>query len=1031
MASLTGAMFAGPVMAAPSTSLLKQINRATMDGAGGGDDGYGNSALGTAAGRAYFNGTDGTNSAGPWRLTENGATALGDPTTWDGTTASGWTTIGDLTYFTTYNGLWVTDGTAAGTHRIEGTDGNVGNLTAAGGSLYFSAGGYSRAYKLTPPSETVTLAGLDGDKDQLYVEDFLTLPSGLVLTSTYDFSANSDPRRLVSGTGASSHILEFEGEPLAISLGSYYVTVVGDLAYFVAETADGPRVFSTDGTDAGTHLVSDVEPPLYTQFVPAGGNRALFVADGTIYSTTGTSATAVGQAPDDENWNSPVYLDGKLYYGASDGDGNSLWSHALGGANDTATRLRAGRVESIVSSSGAVYARMIDGRDRAVIVRTDGTADGTTALTDPATLSEIYSMVARPGGGLLVDGRGPEVGREIHVVTGTPGQAPAAAVDLNRKPAGTRFGSSRDHVAQFGNQTLFFAGDGAQSPQPWVTDGTTSGTRALWPGYRFSDPSEVVATQSRAAFTTEGGEGAELWATDGTSTEPKLISAQYPAAGNDPSKLTATASAFYYLAASATDDWRKGIFTSDGTGAGTLVPLPAGAPSGADVKSLKAVGTTLYFSLVDPSSDSETTQLWAMDTKTGTSTLLSTAPASYRLDRGVVAGGQFYLPLVNTDDNENQIWVTDGTVEGTHDLNVEPGRRGSKAPATLVTDGTVVYATTPASQPVSVGSVGGSIAEYSSSLHLSRITGRTVERMTEGEDIPLEAFTEYATVLGGALYATSGSQLLKIASTATSPTVVKQFPGEIGWVTAVGGALYFGATDDDHGTEPWVSDGTEAGTKLLSDVNEGAASSQPTVFFRAGTQVAFGATTSALGAQLYAYGEPPAPQAPSTTPETPSTPETPAKPETPGTPAASTPSPSAPPTGSPAPATDSRAPVARVSSAAKPADSSPKAYAFEIQGSVVAIKGMRKREECRGQVEILVTATTKQGTGPTAQTIVKELSTTKVRVKWADGKCVYRKTIKVKKKQLPAGAKLEATVTFIGSRNQLPKTGEPIELKID
>jgi ELWxxDGT repeat protein len=46
-------------------------------------------------------------------------------------------------------------------------------------------------------------------------------------------------------------------------------------------------------------------------------------------------------------------------------------------------------------------------------------------------------------------------------------------------------------------------------------------------------------------------------------------------------------------------------------------------------------------------------------------------------------------------------------------------------------------------------------------------------------------------------------------------------------VTGVGTNAYFSADDGTHGDELWMSDGTEAGTTLMSDTRPGSASSSP------------------------------------------------------------------------------------------------------------------------------------------------------------------------------------------------------------
>lgn len=58
--------------------------------------------------------------------------------------------------------------------------------------------------------------------------------------------------------------------------------------------------------------------------------------------------------------------------------------------------------------------------------------------------------------------------------------------------------------------------------------------------------------------------------------------------------------------------------------------------------------------------------------------------------------------------------------------------------------------------------------------------------------------------------------------------------------------LYFSATDVDHGTELWKSDGTEAGTVLVKDVNPDIHSSNPSQLTRAGGRMYFTADDDIL-----------------------------------------------------------------------------------------------------------------------------------------------------------------------------------------
>ena len=71
------------------------------------------------------------------------------------------------------------------------------------------------------------------------------------------------------------------------------------------------------------------------------------------------------------------------------------------------------------------------------------------------------------------------------------------------------------------------------------------------------------------------------------------------------------------------------------------------------------------------------------------------------------------------------------------------------------------------------------------------------------------------------------------------------------WLTDVNGTLLFWATDAEHGTELWRSDGTPAGTVLVKDIVPGPSSSQPSFLWPAGSNVFFQACPLATGCELY------------------------------------------------------------------------------------------------------------------------------------------------------------------------------------
>jgi ELWxxDGT repeat protein len=59
--------------------------------------------------------------------------------------------------------------------------------------------------------------------------------------------------------------------------------------------------------------------------------------------------------------------------------------------------------------------------------------------------------------------------------------------------------------------------------------------------------------------------------------------------------------------------------------------------------------------------------------------------------------------------------------------------------------------------------------------------------------------------------------------------------------TSIGDLLYFSGYDPQHGREPWVTDGTAAGTRRLADLCPGPCSGEPTGFFGLGDKILIGA----------------------------------------------------------------------------------------------------------------------------------------------------------------------------------------------
>ena len=73
--------------------------------------------------------------------------------------------------------------------------------------------------------------------------------------------------------------------------------------------------------------------------------------------------------------------------------------------------------------------------------------------------------------------------------------------------------------------------------------------------------------------------------------------------------------------------------------------------------------------------------------------------------------------------------------------------------------------------------------------------------------------------------------------------------------TGDGALLFFSASDGVHGEEPWVSDGTFDGTRLVADLNPGIANSRPEWFRWSGDEMLFGADDGVHGFELWTADE--------------------------------------------------------------------------------------------------------------------------------------------------------------------------------
>ena len=420
------------------------------------------------------------------------------------------------------------------------------------------------------------------------------------------------------------------------------------------------------------------------------------------------------------------------------------------------------------------------------------------------------------------------------------------------------------------NGTLYFSAyTPATGRELFKSDGTAAGTvlvKDIIPGDNGSAPSGLAATADGTVFfsasrpTENGSQDRELWKTDGTAEGTVLVRDISPSVvnGSTPVLLTAVGNTLYFIA----NDNVHGVelWKSDGTEASTVLVKDV-APGFASpmIIELIAFGGNLYFLAA---AEGGAFQVWRSDgTEAGTS-VFHPGPAGTDL---LTAGGLLYF-TANDAEHGAEVWRTDGTEVGTFPLDARPGADGA-APGNLTDagDGTLVFA--------ALLDAGGQ------ELWRTDGTPEGTVRITDinGPGRPAVVVSDVSTAGDTVVFKSTNDDLYRVGATPGAEANLGHFPstfnmnlaqsgngdyvffasedavtntmtlhrsdgtaaGTVALRTLMGPTTIWNARpfrdgvvlvgrDPEHGIEPWVSDGTVEGTRLLADVNAAPEGSLPT-----------------------------------------------------------------------------------------------------------------------------------------------------------------------------------------------------------
>jgi ELWxxDGT repeat protein len=499
---------------------------------------------------------------------------------------------------------------------------------------------------------------------------------------------------------------------------SHPQVALGNELWFVADDkVHGEELWRSDGTDAGTVLVTDLNPGAAGSEISklsVYGDSVWFEAnDGVnsfqLWRASATLApTRVTDLPLTSQSSMPVAAAGVLvassgdvFLVASDGiNPKALYRIPPGGSPEYLTS----RADYLAEAeTGTIF--FFGGADGNQLWKTDGTPGGTSRVKvmppiDPGYLtacgSLVYFQAALSYGWEMWRSDGTDAGTYLLEDINPRGSSLSGYPNAGY-PGVPVPGTSPCRI-------LFLANDGTNQTQLWASEGTAAST---WMVTHISTTTTGIESASLLApdpasghvyFNAKGYTYA-LWRTDGFSIEPLLLDAvasELLPLGNGISMFTENGSglwrtdgtaggtqlvngnlrdvvsfrrgapgvAFFY----ATDGVRgTGLWRTDGTASGTWMVSPAdgvGPYHPSHPSMLAVAGDTAYFSRNDGVHGSE---LWKSDgSASGTVLVKDIVPGPFGSAiselRAIGATGVFFSAC---DERGCEPWRTDGTEAGT------------------------------------------------------------------------------------------------------------------------------------------------------------------------------------------------------------------------------------------------------------------------------------------------------------------------------------------------------------------------------
>lgn len=708
---------------------------------------------------------------------------------------------------------------------------NANELETVNNVLFISAAHPSSGYELFKTdgtyAGTVLVKEIVAGSGHSVPRDLTNVNGTLFFSARDGFANNADVNRELwksDGTAAGTvRVKELIASATEGSNPDQLLNVNGVLFFTaLAESGGnglGSELWRSDGTAAGTVLVKDIRPGLFssgidnmtnvngTLFFTANdgsGGTELWRSDGTAAGTVRMANIKPGSgssAPSDL-----TNVNGTLFFGADDGTGKELWK--------------------------------------------SGTAVGTTQL--------VRDLATSPNG--ITPQELVNVNGTLYFTSGLVGGLWRSNGDSANTVQVTAAPGSSSNLTNVNGTLMFSAFGGTSSRQVWKSDGTSSGTQIAV----VTNASPGGAAE-KAFFNAAGTlyfvadnltTGNELWLTDGTLAGTRQLTSIATTGSPNISDFTLANGKLFFVARTdpATPNTRL-VWMMDTGGETEITPpgvktfgVPATDFNSAAVRVAPVMGAGVAgIGVAPPTPPDVVTQISLVGGAT------SSVPENFTNVNGIVyfTAGQ---PL-----SVRKLWRTDGTSAGTFQVP-QTGSFTFVDPLNLFNaSGRLMFSAEFSQGATPLGRELGFVSPTTGNAQLLRDI-----RPGSGSSGP----TGFTQINGVTFFAANdganGNELWETRGWFESTVLVKDIATGSGGsdpqsLVNVNGRLFFSANDGVNGRELWRSSGAGLPTVLTGQIAPGAASSDPQALVNVNGTLFFTANNAAEGRELWRAGDSGAP----------------------------------------------------------------------------------------------------------------------------------------------------------------------------